>query len=51
MPFSLGCPSARCKVKAPYFPRQVIGTVCYFDRGPPSTVFLEQNFKMPCEHL
>jgi len=48
---SLGCPSAHCKVKVPQFLRDIIGTVCYFDRGLPSTLFFEENFKMPCEHL
>ena len=51
MPFSLSCLSAHCKVKVPQFLKEVIGNVCYFGRGLPSTVSLEQNFKMPCEHL
>lgn len=51
MPFSLSFPSAHCKVKVPQFLREVIGVICYFDRGLPSAVSLEESFKMPCEHL
>lgn len=51
MPFSLTFPSAHCKVKVPQLLREIIDSVCYFERGLPSAVCLEENFKMPCEHL